>query len=281
MFGYIHANNEELIEENKVTYKAYYCGLCQTLRSNYGRAAQMMLNYDCTFLVILLAGLYEPKNECDAINCIRHPAEKQNVWTNEYTSYAAAMNVILGYYNLLDDIKDGNAPLKKKVVNALSKSIGDIEEKYPRQCAAVKNYIEKLDELEANDEKNIDLVSGLTGEMLAEVFVYKEDEWADNLRTLGFYMGKFIYLMDAYEDLDGDVKKGNYNCLAQYRNEKDYEVYAKQLLTSMMAECAKVFERLPIVMHADILRNIIYSGVWSRYELHIKKLEKKNKKSKK
>ena len=67
-----------------------------------------------------------------------------------------------------------------------------------------------IDLYEKAAEENIDLVAGLTGEMLGEVFAWKEDEWYQELRTLGYYMGKFIYLMDAYEDLDKDIKKGNF-----------------------------------------------------------------------
>ena len=62
--------------------------------------------------------------------------------------------------------------------------------------------------------------------------------------------------------------------------EGDFETFVKLLLTSMMSECAKSFERLPILLHADILRNVLYSGVWSKYEyiqLKKKKLEKKKK----
>ena len=100
---------------------------------------------------------------------------------------------------------------------------------------------------------------------------------------MGFYMGKFIYLMDAYEDYDRDKKKNCYNPLAFVQEEQaqDLDTWCRLLLTSMMSECAKSFERLPILLHADILRNILYSGVWSKYEyLQIKKrrIEEKAKK---
>ena len=82
---------------------------------------------------------------------------------------------------------------------------------------------------------------------------------------------------DAYDDLKKDEAHGRYNPLSFMKNEspKEYETFVKVNLTSLMAECAKSFERLPIVDNADILRNIIYSGVWTKYEyLQIK--EKKN-----
>jgi len=95
---------------------------------------------------------------------------------------------------------------------------------------------------------------------------------------MGFYMGKFIYLLDAYEDLKQDQKKGNYNPLAyvQMESKEEYETFCRSTLTCLMAECAKSFERMPILQHAEILRNILYSGVWTKYE-YLKLKEKKTK----
>lgn len=66
---------------------------------------------------------------------------------------------------------------------------------------------------------------------------------------MGFYMGKFIYLLDAYEDLKQDQKKGNYNPLAyvQMESKEEYETFCRSTLTCLMAECAKSFERMPIL----------------------------------
>ena len=93
-------------------------------------------------------------------------------------------------------------------------------------------------------------------------------------------MGKFIYLMDAYEDVDKDEKKNAYNPLRNLKkdNQKDFETLTRLMMTSMMSECAKSFERLPIILHADILRNILYSGVWTKYEyIQLKKRKRKTK----
>jgi hypothetical protein len=139
--------------------------------------------------------------------------------------------------------------------------------------------MEKLAVCESSNETNIDLVAGLTGEMLGEILAWRQDEWYAELKTLGFYLGKFIYLMDAYEDREKDRKKDSYNPLRSLRteSEQEYETLCRLMMTSMMSECAKSFERLPIILHADILRNIIYSGVWSKYEyLQLKKKRKES-----
>ena len=283
MFGYININQKELSEENKKIYQSYYCGLCQKLKTNCGAKGQMLLSYDLTFLIVLLTGLYELENTESEFTCPLHPTKKRMAFINEATGYAADMNLILAYQNMLDDWKDEKSYTKKAFVKILDKDYTRIESKYPRQVAAVAEFMRKTEEAEKRKETNLDLVAGLTGEMLGEIMCWREDEWQEEMRTLGFYMGKFIYLMDAYEDYDSDQKKKCYNPLLYMEKEsgQEFDTFCKLLLTSMMSECARSFERLPILMHADILRNILYSGVWSKYEyLQLKKKkieEKKNK----
>ncbi len=279
MFGYINVNSQELSEENKEIYQSFYCGLCRRLRHYFGAKGQLLLNYDMTFLVVLLTGLYEPPCETAPFTCAMHPTKKRNYCINETTDYAAKMNLLLAYYNLVDDWKDDKNYTKKTISGLIYKDFLQVEQEYPRQAKAISSYIEKLSELEQKKERNIDVVAGLTGEMLGEIFAWKQDEWYDELKTLGFYMGKFIYLMDAYEDLDSDEKHNSYNPLLLLREEqdKDFEVLVRLMMTSMMSECAKSFERLPILLHADILRNILYSGVWSKYEYIQLKKKKRTK----
>lgn len=268
MFGYININRNELTEESRKTYQSYYCGLCRKLKSICGARGQVLLSYDVTFLIVLLTGLYEPETVAEDFTCAMHPTKRRKMLQNEITEYAAAMNVMLAYHNLVDDWRDDRSYKKKTMAGMIRKDYGRISASYPRQKEAVERYMEQLAEYEKQQEQNIDLVAGVTGEMLGEIFAWRKDEWYDELKTLGFYMGKFIYLMDAYEDLRADEKRNSYNPLSylEKENPQDFETLCKLLLTSMMSECAKSFERLPVLLHADILRNVVYSGVWSKYE---------------
>lgn len=100
---------------------------------------------------------------------------------------------------------------------------------------------------------------------MAEVFVYKDDMWKDDLYKVGFYLGKYIYLLDAYEDIEQDVKTGDYNPFKEYHKGEQFDEQVLHLLLMMIGECTDAFERLPLVENAEILRNILYSGVWVRY----------------
>lgn len=281
MFGYIYVNQKDLSEESKKQYQAYYCGLCQVLKKSSGVKGQILLNYDMTFLIILLTGLYELPNQEKMFVCPLHPGKKKSAYINEASVYASDMNVLLSYYNLVDDWEDDHSLPKYMISQMLKKDYRRIARKYPRQAQAVETYVRHLDMLERKKEDNIDAISGLTGEMLGEIFAWKDDIWAEELHCLGFYMGKFIYLMDAYEDLEKDARKNEYNPFMKLakQNHRDFETISKLILTSMMSECAKSFERLPILLHADIIRNILYSGVWSKYE-YLQEKKKKRRKSK-
>ncbi len=109
-------------------------------------------------------------------------------------------------------------------------------------------------------------MAGIFGEIMGEIFAVRKDEWEDSLRTLGVYLGKYIYLLDAYEDIEEDIKKNSYNPLKRRFENPDFDEEIKTILTMMMAGCCKEFEKLPVIENAEILRNILYSGVWYRYE---------------
>lgn len=249
------------------SYRGYYCGLCQELHKRYGRIGQMLLNYDMTFLVLLLTGLYEPKEEEHLGRCVAHPAQKHSQIQNEITGYAADMTILLAYQKALDDWRDEKSRPKRVLAMALYPHYKKLRQEYPRQAKTLESCIRKLSRAEQEGSSDLDYVAGLTGTFLGEIFVWKEDVWQEELRALGFYLGKFIYLMDAWEDMEKDQKKGNYNIFLDLKKSHPdtFGEEAETVLVDMMTQCSRVFERLPVIYRADILRNILYSGVWCKY----------------
>ncbi len=249
-------------------YRGYYCGLCQTLKKRFGLAGQLSLSYDMTFLVMLLTSLYEPLDNREMKRCIAHPLKKQYCKSNEYTEYVADMTVLLSYYKCQDDWEDEKKLLKKVYGDILRGKSKKQRELYKKKEEIVIENLKNLSLAEKNKEDDLDVVAGCFGNILAELFVVKEDEWSDNLRKIGYYLGKYIYIMDAYDDLETDLKKGNYNPFAEKMcNTGNFDFLVKEILTIMAAECAKEFEKLPLLNDVDILRNILYSGIWTKYEM--------------
>lgn len=265
MFGYIAANLEEMKIKDYRIYRAFYCGICQDLKENHGQISRTTLTYDMTFLAILLAGLYETEETRGTYSCAPHPLQKHLSIRNEVTAYAADMNVLISYFNLLDDWEDEGKLLPLIAAGFMKRDMHRLCEKYPRQVKAIRRYLVKLKACEKENSSNLDRASGDTGELMAEIFQWKEDHWAPTLRQIGYYIGKFIYLIDAYDDVEKDSKDGNYNpwlCIAE---EKDFRERAEEILMLLAAQCSREFEKLPIIEYVDILRNILYSGIWTKY----------------
>lgn len=265
MFGYITICEPELKVKDLQKYRAYYCGLCRTLKERYGSLGQMTLTYDMTFIVILLNSLYECPAAASSHRCKTHPLKKQNMLRNEITEYAADMNVILTYYHLKDDWQDERKWRSLFGLHALGRKAEKAAGQYPRQHKVIRKQLKALEKLETAKSQNIDEAAGCFGRLMEELLVYKGDVWEKDLRRMGFFLGKFIYIMDAYEDLEKDAAEGNYNPLREESRRPDYETRCQDILCMMIAESSVAFEKLPCLQDADILRNILYMGVWNRY----------------
>ncbi|MDO4518674.1 MAG: DUF5685 family protein [Eubacteriales bacterium] len=275
MFGYIVLNKPEIKFKDFDLYSSFYCGLCHSLKQRHGLSGQITLSYDLTFIVILLSGLYEPAINSFKHRCIVHPIQKKKMRTSSVTDYAADMNILLSYYKCIDDWNDEKKYSKKAYSVLLKKSCKEVEQRYPQKAKAIKEYLNQLSEFEKSQTYNIDLVSGCFGNILAEIFAYGDKIWEPLLRKMGFFLGKFIYLLDAFDDIEEDLKNKSYNPFYELYKDSDFESKTRQILIMMMSECCSAFEMMPIIEYTDILRNILYSGVWVRFEEICKKRNEK------
>ena len=265
MFGYVSANIDALSEAQRQRYRACYCGLCKQLRARKGFIGQLTLTYDMTFLILLLSSLYEPEEQENRARCTMHPLTAHEEWTNLFTGYAADMNLALAYHKGMDDWQDQRNVLMYAEAGLLRGSLAEIQARYPRQIEAVERCMQALRRIEQGPDAGLDAAMNAFGALMGELFVYDEDEWAARLRGMASALGRFIYVMDAYEDIDKDLKKGRFNPLASVREDADFEERVRALLELLVGECAAEFEKLPLVRDAELLRNILYSGLWARY----------------
>lgn len=261
MFGFVTANIQELSPEEKHRYQAVYCGVCRQIRERSSNLSRLGLRYDLAFLALLLMSLYEPEEQSGSRACRLHPLHPRPWLNNEYIGYAADMNVALGYYNALDDWEDSHSQTARVASRIFGKHCPEIAGRFPRQCEAIAGGIRRLRELELSGCDNPDLPAGVFGELMGELLVYREDLWADTLRAMGFFLGRFIYLADAAIDYRRDVRKKEYNPFAAMGTG-----YApgqwEQYLVLAMAQCTANYEKLPLVQDKALLDNILYSGIW-------------------
>ena len=267
MFGYVRINKMDLTFREFDVYKGYYCGLCKYLKQNHGEISRLSLNYDITFLILLLTSVYRPKSTITQEVCIANPIKKKARIVNEITEYAASMNVLLTYYKLEDNLHDDKGIKDILAYNIYKGKLKKAYEKYPEKADYIKNQLVVLQNLEESNSTDIDAVSNTFGNLMGEIFAYKNDKYEHDLRIIGFNIGKYIYMLDAYEDLDRDIKKGRYNPFIEYANKKEeLRKRVDKLISISLGHLAQSIDNLHIKFNINIIENIIYSGVYLRYK---------------
>lgn len=276
MFGYVRINKMDLTFREYEHYKAYYCGLCKYLKRNHTELSRMTINYDITFLIVLLSSIYQPSAQVFHEKCIVDPVKKKKHIINEITEYAASMNILLAYYKLEDDVNDEGDIKSRLVRRAYRKSFKTAYDKYPQKADFIKACLGELRSLEEDQSTSIDQTSNCFARLLEEIFDYKDDEYSDRLRKVGFNIGKYIYIMDAYEDLDQDLEKGRYNPFSSYKDDREgLKVKVDKLIGMTLARLEEAILNLDIKVNKSIIDNIIYSGVYLRYKGLINGADKK------
>lgn len=269
MFGHVRPNMDDLNEEQKARYNRVYCGLCRTLGSRHGFMGKMSLTYDMTFLVLFLASLYEPEETDGSAKCIAHPrkAHDETVIAG-IDEYAADMTVALMYHKFLDDWHDDHKLLRKGAADLLEKDYRAVREAWPDQCRAIEDCMNGLSAIEKDPSPQPDAAADCFGHVMGELFLWKRDFWQEALRQFGESLGRFVYMMDAAVDYARDEKHRSYNPLGALEVRPED---ARPLLMQTLGAASDVMEELPLVQDAELLRNILYSGVWQIYNVKVQK----------
>ncbi len=267
MFGYIDILPGKLEEDRRKRYKACYCGLCRALKDKAGAPGRLTLSNEMTFRSILRRSLDEPKETAGCAACLIHPVKKRDYARTGATEYAADMNLLLAYYKCLDNAEDDHSPAQARMAEKLKGYADDAAKRYPRQAEGVRESLAAIREAEKKNGQDADALSRLSGQMLGSVFVWKEDAFAPFLYAAGYALGQFIYLMDAWEDYDEDLKKGRFNPLRGVHEQEDYEELIQETLVMMMGRAKEALDLLPLEKDVDLIQNVIYDGVWNRYTM--------------
>ncbi len=265
MFGYLAAMPGALTQEELARYKSAYCGLCRSLKLRHGELSRLTLNYDLTFLALLLGSLYEPEERTGEQRCIAHPRQTHGYTVTEMTDYAADMNVMLAYLKCMDNWQDDANIVSLAEAAALKRAYGALAARYPRQHEAMVSSLAALAALERAHDEDADTASATFGALMAEILVYREDRWSDTLRRMGSALGRFVYIMDAVMDLDSDTLRNSYNPFRRYYGLDNTQRF-RDILRMLMSECVFYFDKLPLVQDAGILKNILCFGLWQQFD---------------
>lgn len=283
MFGYVTPLKPELKIREYNQFKSYYCGVCFAIKNLYGNIPRMTLNYDMTFLALLLDGLIKEDLNVELKRCMAHPTNKKPVLLNNTAiNYAASMNVSLVYYKLLDDINDENSLKSKFSLKFMKPYYKSFPDSIVKINSVIEKNLKELSRLEqTKDFKFIDEIcdpfSIIVGVILKEFpHELKNDskELRDNLYQFGYSLGKWIYLMDALDDLKEDMENNKFNPINFLYNKdnlpyKEFLNTIKQRLEFSIFNCAytckEILNNLPLNRNKEILENIINLGMMDKY----------------
>ena len=283
MFGYVLPLKEELKVHQLNAFKSYYCGLCYHIKENFGQLPRMVLNYDLVAMGMLLDGLSADTAYIQKKNCLVHPTTKKPIIVrNKALQYTASINVALVYYKLLDDIQDDHS-LKSE---ALAKLLVPYKMKFKPEIRKINRmiafHLKELYELEQTRKfESIDEIchpfSLIVGNIL-KAYPYELEHDSPQLReklfNFGYALGKWIYMIDALDDLEKDMAKQHFNPICHLYNTEhlSYETLIKKVrdpisftLLNCGYNCRTLLDDLPLKRHKAILQNIISLGMMDRY----------------
>lgn len=280
MFGYVNVLKDELKIKDYTTYRAYYCGLCHEIGRRHNQLSRMGLNYDLTALAILLDSLSEKPAEFVKAGCIKKIGKRPTKCSDENLKYVADMNVLLAYFKLLDDIKDNHS--LKAVIGIIPFALRSrfLKKKYPKLYEVVKLRLSRLSFLEKADCDIIDKVANESAALTQAIF----EEYEPALAPLGYSLGRFVYIIDAYDDMDEDYKNKNYNpAVLQYSYKG---IITEEIINNItdnlyytLSDVAEQYKKLPVKKNKEILDNIIYLGLRANADRIIKERKSKDEKS--
>lgn len=289
MLGYIKPDKPELKIKEFEIYSGYYCGICKSIAKRYGQLPRMALNYDSVFLAILIAGIQPEREHLKIQRCIVHPAKKRSIiYDSPEIDYAADILLLLAYYKLKDDYQDERSK-KAAIGTALMKgTFRKLIETVPDKCSYVQEQLGELNRLEKEECASIDRSAEPFAKLMEEVFDYpywnsqNRKDLSSAFRRIGYHLGKWIYLIDAYDDIQENYEKKTFNPLIfqfEFSPEKETTTEFKQRiqervernLVLYLAEIARICEELKFEKNQGLIENILYFGLMRKTEEVLKK----------
>ena len=273
MFGYIRTDTPELRVRENEYYRAVYCGLCRAQGKCTGQCSRMTLSYDIAFLALLRLSISGENPEIKRGRCIAHPFRKRAYLARcqslEYCAYAAA---ILTHGKIADDISDerGGKKFKAKLLSPIAKKVRKKAlVNYRELDERVTLELRELAEIESQRLQSVDIPADKFGDILADVLSYGiEGQNAKILKNIGKHVGRWIYIVDAVDDIEEDAKRNRFNPLiCLYGDSKLHADRKKEISDSLRLELLASEPAFDLIEYngntnvEEIIKNIIYRGM--------------------
>lgn len=269
MFGYIRTDTPYLYIKDQTLYRAMYCGVCKGISAVCGQTARMGLSYDVTFLSVLLHNIAGQDVKIEKSRCVTHliGVKKPMAQVDEMTKQLGAVNTVLAYYKYTDDILDEGKGRGKRFW--FKKGWKRAKKAYPEIERIIKDNLAEQEKVERAQTDSIDRAADATANMLAELSDYiLEDKKTQFTHNLLYAIGKWIYLIDALDDYDEDVKKKTYNPFITSYGYSDKQTLIKEkkeeieyIFHALFYDIRDNLANIPFRFNRDLSDNILLRGL--------------------
>ncbi len=286
MFGYLDINKNTLEEGQRGLWQTFMCGLCFSTKKLLGNVPRMFISNDINFFNVLFHSVEQIDVELEYSHCFSHPVKKRTVLkTTALTDKLSVANVILTYLNLYDDVVDGGKAKKRVALKLYKNAYEKAQKQRPELDAAICLRYEQLRELEQSSCTSLDMVAHSFAALSQDFCkLVLGDKTSEHVETLCYNLGKWIYLIDALDDMEKDLKSHNYNAflncygaktveeMASYYDEISFTMYV------VLNRIAQSFNDLNLTKYICVLKNVLFDSIRAKTEqvlIKIKQTENK------
>ena len=284
MFGYLDIDKGKLEEGQRGLWQTFMCGLCFSTKSLYGNFPRMFISNDVNFFNVLFHSVTQADVEIEHKRCFSHPIKRRTVIKEtDLTQKLSVANVLLTYWNIYDDTVDGGSLKKKAALKAFRKSYLKAQKDFPELDEMLSRRYDQLRQLEQSNCDSIDRVAHSFAQLAQDFAVIVLGEVANEyVQILCYNVGKWIYLIDALDDYEKDVKRRNYNpfvaCynantvkeLGEKYGELQFEMFA------VLNRIAQAYNDLNLTKYTCILNNVLFESIRGRTKEILKRYNTNN-----
>ena len=268
MFGYVRYDLPNLYIKDFMLYKAMYCGLCKGIGKACGNAARMGLTYDVAFLSALLHNIAGIDVKIEQAHCVQHSIKKRPIaCVDELTKELGALNTVLVYYKLSDDVADAGRGKARRLW--FKKGFKRAKRQYPQLVQIVDTFMKEQNRTEKEKVASLDRAADPTAGMMKALSDYLlKEKKSEATGQLFYLLGKWVYLIDALDDFEKDAKKNRYNpFVLSYGKMTKCELMEKEggeihfLFDTLFYLLRDNLEKIPFAFNRDLTDNIILLGL--------------------
>ena len=281
MFGYLDIDKTTLEQNQQGLWQSFMCSMCFSIKKLFGNLPRMYVTNDLNFFLVLFSSINKEVVQLVETRCFSHPVKKQTMiepW--QLSDKMAIANVLFAYWNLYDDVVDGTSVKKKLAFGVVKRSYNKARKLWKELDEVIANRTKQLSELEKSHCGNLDLVADSFATLSQEFCKLSlQDNATQFAQVLCYNIGKWVYLIDALDDVDKDVKGKQYNAFATCFNVESYTQLAEFYddiqfeMFAVINRIAQSFNDLNLTEYGCVLRNILLQSIRNKTQQVLTKIK--------